>query len=358
MNKIQLAGACLLFLISCGKKKQTYQALVGPITESVYASGTIISDGQYQVFPKSSGILEKIHFQEGDTVNSKNILFTISNDASKLSKENASLAAEFADLSNNQEKIRELEISTDLARKKYQQDSLLFIRQKKLWSEEIGSKLQLEQSELNFYNSRIAYQSLLLRLKELKKQLSFSDRQSKKNLQLSTSFDDDRQVKSMLNGKIYTILKEEGEMVSPQTPLAIIGSANSFHILLQVDEYDIVKIKTGQLVYIKLDSYKGRSFKASITKINPLMNERTKTFVVEAEFIDMPPVLYPNLTVEANIVLQTKEKALTIPRSYLINDSFVLDKDEKKIYVKTGLKDYNKVEILEGINEKDELVIP
>lgn len=165
-------------------------------------------------------------------------------------------------------------------------------------------------------------------------------------------------ISSEVNGRVYSILKKNGELVTPQTPVAIIGDANQFIINLQVDEYDIVKLQNGMPVYISLDSYKGEVFEAKLTKINPIMNERTKTFLVEARFVKQPPKLYPNLTVEANIVLQVKEKALTIPRQYLVNDSFVLNNKGEKIAVKTGLKDYKKVEILSGISTNDQLSLP
>jgi multidrug efflux pump subunit AcrA (membrane-fusion protein) len=157
---------------------------------------------------------------------------------------------------------------------------------------------------------------------------------------------------------VYSVLKKKGEMVSMQTPIAIIGSSTSFKIILQVDEYDIIKMKKGLKVIVALDSYKGKSFEAVISKINPIMNERSKTFTIEALFTQNPPVLYPNLSLEANIIIQKKENVITIPRKYFINDQYVLLKNEKKKYVKTGLKDYQKIEIISGLNEKDVIFIP
>jgi multidrug efflux pump subunit AcrA (membrane-fusion protein) len=127
---------------------------------------------------------------------------------------------------------------------------------------------------------------------------------------------------------------------------------------MQVDEYDIIKIKKDQLVYITLDSYKGKVFEAKVSKINPIMNERSKTFLVEATFINQPEVLYPNITFEANILLQTKYKAILIPRNYILNDSIVMKKNGDKITVKTGLKDFQKIEIISGITADDELIKP
>ena len=165
-------------------------------------------------------------------------------------------------------------------------------------------------------------------------------------------------VTSDVKGKVYSVLKKKGEMVNVQTPIAIIGSSNSFKIILQVDEYDIIKIKKGLKVIIALDSYKGESFEAVIHKIDPIMNERSKTFTIEAVFTKQPKVLYPNLSLEANIVIRKKEKTITIPRKYLLEDGYVLLKNNQKRYVKTGLKDYQKVEILSGLTQKDKIFIP
>lgn len=49
---------------------------------------------------------------------------------------------------------------------------------------------------------------------------------------------------------------------------------------------------------------------------------------------------------------------LCIPRKYLINDKYVLNSEGKEIEVKTGLKDYAKVEIISGITATDELTLP
>jgi HlyD family secretion protein len=139
-------------------------------------------------------------------------------------------------------------------------------------------------------------------------------------------------------------------------PVAIIGDANSFYLELQVDEYDIANIRVGQKVAVNMDSYKGQVFDAIVDKIDPIMNERSKSFTVEASFIQQPPALYPNLTTEANIIIRTKEKALTIPRNYLVDEQYVLTKKKEKRKITTGLKDYQKVEVLSGLS-KDEIIL-
>ncbi len=107
-----------------------------------------------------------------------------------------------------------------------------------------------------------------------------------------------------------------------------------------------------------MDSYKGQVFEALVTKIEPLMNEQSRSFTVNAKFISKPAILYPNLSVEANIVINTKEKALTIPRNYLIGDSVVLVNKDERRRVTIGLRDYQKVEILNGLSASDVIYKP
>ena len=157
-------------------------------------------------------------------------------------------------------------------------------------------------------------------------------------------------MKSNMKGVVYDVLKKEGELINTQTALAVIGADSSFILEMEVDQADITRINPGQIVYLTMDSYKGQVFEARITKIFPIMDERTRTFKVEAEFINPPNTLYPNLTAEANIVVLQKKAVLTIPKSYLVDGKYVIVDGETKREIKTGLRDYQKVEILEGLD--------
>jgi len=356
MNKFSLLLLATLVLFACKSKVETTKPIVSNITESVYASGVIKAANQYQVFATVNGIINAIFVTEGDEVTKGTPLLSVVNEISKINTENARLAASYNDYATNKSKLYELKVNIDFAKNKWLVDSSLYNRQLTLWNQQVGSQVEIEQRKLAYENSRALYQSALLKYEELKRQLSFMSKQSKNNLQISLQQNQDFIVKSEADGKVYSILKENGEMVTPQMALAIVGSNNSFKLELQVDEYDIVRMKKGQLVLISLDSYKGEVFEAVIEKINPLMNERTKSFLVEAKFIKIPPVLYPNLTVEANVVIQTKNNVLTLPRSLVSDDGFVTTKSGDKVAVKMGLNDYERVEILSGITADDEII--
>lgn len=354
MKQLLVALLIILTFYSCKNKQEKTQATVEDISESVYASGIVKSKNQYQVFSTVNGIIQDILVNEGELVNKGTPIIRILNESSKLNAENAKLAADLA--ASNTDKLNELKANIDLVKTKLNNDSTLLMRQKKLWEQQVGTLYELEQRELNYKNTKTNYDVALLRYNDAKKQFNFSARQTGNNLQISTAFENDFVIRSETDGKLYAILKEKGELVNPLSPVAVIGSANDFVLELQVDENDITKIKKGQKMMLTLNSYKGQTFEARVEKVNTIMNERSRSFTIEAVFVQKPHTLYPNLSVEANIVLQTKEKALTIPRSYLIDETYVLNESGEKVKVKVGLKDYQKAEILEGITANDVLI--
>ena len=348
----------LLLLVGCSGDQEIVKPSVETITESIYASGVIKSEDQYQVFATVNGIVEKVFVEEGDTVKMGQPLFSLANAIQQLNNENASITASFYDLNANQEKINDAQQLVGLTRDKMRNDSSLYARQLSLWKQNVGSKVELEQRELAFENAQNGYQSAIVKYNDLKRQLAFNSSQSKKNLKIAQQLNNDYVVKSELNGVVYNVAKKKGELVSPQTPIAVVGNASKFILEMQVDEYDITQIKKGQQVIVSMDSYQGKTFEARVTRINPMMNERTKSFTVEAVFVQQPPVLYPNFSFEANIVLRSKKSALLIPRSLLLPDNTVMLANGEKRKVTIGLKDYRQVEITSGLKVTDELIQP
>jgi HlyD family secretion protein len=325
---------------SCKSNQEKTKPTTENITESVYAAGIIKTKNQYQVFSTVNGLIRQILVTEGDIVKKGDPLMKVLNETAQLNTENAKLAADYAAVNANQDKLNELKINIDLAKSKMENDQLLQQRQRNLWLQNIGTKNELEQKELAYKNSANAYDAAILRYNDLKRQLK------------------DFTIKSETDGKVYSVMKEQGEMVNTQSPVAIIGNADQFLVELQVDEYDIARIQTGQKIVLNMDSYKGQVFEAVVTKIDPIMNDRSRSFTVEAGFITKPPTLFPNLTTEANIIIQTKQKVLLIPRNYLIDDDYVLMENKEKRKVSTGLKDYQKVEILSGLTANEIILKP
>lgn len=344
-------------LTSCGGNQEKTKPVEQAISSSVYASGTLKSKDQYQVYPVVSGIVQEVMVDDGDPVKKGQVLMRIDNRAQALNEENAALLAGYNSLQQNQDKLNDAKETIAWSKDKLKTDSLLYVRTLNLYNQNASSKVDLEQRELAYQSSRNNYQNALTRYKDLKRQLDLNAKQAANNLAITTKAASDFELRSDLDGKVYSVLKDKGELVSPQIPVAVIGSATAFVLEMQVDEYDIAKIELGQKVYVTMDSYKGQVFEAKVSKINPIMNERSKTFVIEAVFTKAPPKLFPNTSFEASIVLKSKPNALVIPKRFLLKGDSVLLSDGTRKKVKIGLRDYEFVEVISGLNKSDELML-
>lgn len=357
--KLRLLFYVLAFgFVSCSNEDpEKIKPTIGEVTESVYASGVIKADGQYTVYSTVNGTLLKVNVVAGQSISKGQRLFELESDKAELNTENARLAYQLSLETSRyiQDKIAEMEMKVQSARDKLTLDESIYRRNKNVINQGGISEVDFERIELAFKSSKINYESTKKQLTQLRAQLKNDQSKNAINLQLNQKSQNDFSIKSAFSGQLFDVLVKEGALVTPQIALAIIGQANSFLLELEVDENDMVRIQTGQKVLVTMDSYKGKVFDAIIDKIYPIMDERSRTFKIEAHFMKPPQKLYPNLTAEANIIIQTKKNTITIPKLFLIEGKYVLvNKDEKRA-VKTGLSDYQKVEIVSGLNA-DEMI--
>lgn len=352
--------AAMGLFLACGPKRETTAPTVGPITEAVYASGIIKARDQYQAFAAVSGIVAEVHVHAGDSVRKGDALFTIDDRTTNLGTQRAELALELLrqNAGPGSPVLEQLRLAVEQARTRLANDSLLLARQKALWDKQIGSRAELDARELAYTSARNALLTAQKAYAETRTRLSNELRLAENELALRRAAEGDHTVRSQLDGRVYDVLIERGELANPQRALATLGRSDAFLMELQVDEYDIVRVMPGQGVLITMDSYKGQVLEGTVSRVDPLMNERTRTFTVEAVFKQAPPVLYPNLTVEANIVLARKERALTIPAAYLVDERYVLVGKGEKREIAIGLRDLQRVEVTGGLDSTTVITHP
>jgi HlyD family secretion protein len=348
-------------LISCFKKELTEtQPKKGDVTESVYASGIVKAENQYIVYSTVNGVLQTINVEVGQTITEGQALFQIESDKANLNTENAQLAYQLSKQDNNyiRDKISEMETKVQAAKDKLALDLSIYNRNKNIKKYNIISEVDYERIELAYKNSNSNYEAAVKQLAQLKSQLQNDQTRNSINLKISQKTKSDYTIKSAFYGELFDVLVKKGSMVTIQTPLAIIGKKNSYLLELEVDENDMVRVKLGQTMLVSLDSYKGKVFEATVDKIYPIMDERSRTFKIEAHFINTPQQLYPNLTAEANIVIKIRKDVITIPKSYLIDGEYVLVNKDEKRKVKVGLSDYQNAEILSGLTVDETIYLP
>lgn len=354
-----ILSSIFFLLVCCTSEQEKILPKKAKITESVYSSVTIQPDSLYQAYTIVAGILDKNLVEEGDLVNKGQPIIQIINTTPELNSENARLTLQLTqdNYTGNSAVLQGIQYQITAAKLTLKNDSINYFRQQNLWKEHIGSQIDYDNRKLAFELARNNLKLLKSQYDRTKNELQTQVKQAANNYKTTQISTNDFRVTSKINGKIYGLYKNPGEIVTTMQPLASLGSKDAFIIEMLVDEVDIVKLEISQKVIITLDAYSSKIFEATVSKIYQSKDERSQTFKMEAIFDNPPKVLYPGLSGEGNIIISEQENALIIPKEYLIDGTKVLT-EKGLLTVKLGLQNLDKIEILEGIDEETYIIRP
>jgi len=342
----------LILWVSCSEKTETIHAQYTDMTISVYASVVVQPENSFQLFPEASGTVKKIYVSEGDTLSKGELIAVVEPVRENYDVKSAKLQNELAreNLQGKTNKLKLIESEIKNLEAQLQIDSMNYYRQKKLWDQNIGAKVELENQKLKYTltkeNLAAAKEKYRLTKIELENQLAQSEVNYKRSRALLQNYD----IRTPADAMVYRINKEEGESISRQEAFAELGDPKSFILEMQIDESDIASILPGQRLLVTLDAYPEAVYEAHISKIYPSKNLRTQSFLVEARFDSAPERLYAGLSGEANIIVATRSNILTVPLEYLTDNDKLLDADGNMIDVTIGHRNMRTVEILGGID--------
>lgn len=359
-NKI-IAVISLIFVftwISCGKKTNEYKPERHDVTETVFASGSLEPENKYNLTALTDGYIVELKFDNGDTVKKDQVLAIIDNKTAEINALSAESILGIVSMNASPEgpTLKQAQQNMDLAKQKYEQDSIQVNRYQKLYSTNSVSKLEYENVQLAFQGSKTSFMNAKQNLKLLKQQTEQQLVSQKSQKETSGVSSENNVVKAVVGGRVYRRLKEVGDYVRRGDVIAVVGDANQLYAKLSIDESNISKIKVGQEVVIQLNTNKGINLPGYVNEIYPYFDEASQSFYCKVKFDGAPALKITGIQLQANIIIGTKKNALVIPRPYLGYGNKVKEKNKGEVSVKTGFVSNEWVEITEGIDENSVLI--
>lgn len=354
-----MAFAGLVLLNSCGKKYSETKPEYRNITETVFASGALVPENQYNLTAQSDGYLISLNFEEGDIVKTGDLLAVIDNKTYDINLQGANQLLDIANsnLSPNAPALKQIEANLLIAEQKMKQDEIQVERYKKLYDANSVSKLEYENVSLAFETSKANYISLQENYKLQKQQAEQQLINQKTQSAINQVLQGNNELRAVIGGKVYNKFKELGDYVRRGEIIAVIGSPSNLYAKLSIDESSISKVQVNQQVIIQLNTDKAKNYKGMISEVYPSFDTKTQSFSCKAIFTDSLYFLISGTQVQANIIIENKDSVLVIPHRYLDFENTVLVKDEGKVKVETGFISNEWVEILSGINENSEIQV-
>ncbi len=352
----------ILVFWGCNNAK-TIHPVKKSITEAVYASGFVAARNQYKVYALTDGnIMNKFHVA-GDEVKMGDPLFLVQSQGptAKLSANTSAYGLAVKNAKDSSPVLQDLQIKINSAQVILDNDQKTYDRYKNMFDANALSKSQFDQAATNLDVSKNNLHSAKEAYAKMHDQLNVDAQNAQAQMASSGQDLSNYVLKSLVDGMVYETYKEQGEAVRRNDAVALVGGKGAKYLQLAVDQQDISKIKVGQIVEAKMDIATDKIYKARVTKIYPNMNSSDQSFRVDADFVDDPGLQFINASVEANIILQTKEGALVVPRQAIRAGDEVIVRSatgSKNIKIKKGLMNMEDVEVVSGVSESDAVVMP
>lgn len=358
--RLNIPTFLLLVLVGCKPGPEETSPARQDIIQAVYASGKVVPVNSYTVFGRLPGYVSAIHVKAGDTVKTGDLLLEIRNEQNEWSisslEEQVRLARENADPSGAYLSALAEEVNAQSSRWKL--DSMSLARTQNLYDNNASSRQRLDQAVSQAEISRSAWMKANENYNQAKLRTSVEYQNLTHQLSSLESNRDDYRLLAAVGGRIYDVFPKIGSLVGNQTPLIEIGDANRFEAELSIDETDIGLLKTGQPVFISIDAYPDTVFTGTLSEVPPFVRPSIKSARVKTtlEALEGFP-FYSGMSVEANVIIQTKKNCLVIPREFVRNGNEVMVKGEKAPRkIRKGIEDLQFIEVLSGVTEEEVVV--
>jgi HlyD family secretion protein len=165
-----------------------------------------------------------------------------------------------------------------------------------------------------------------------------------------------------LGSRMGTVQK--GDSVQPGVPFMQVVDPSQMEVRAMVSQSDLDRVHAGQAATVHFDAYPGMSLPAVLSEVSPLgeqgkFSEKIRTFSALFSIQGNDPRLLPDLSAALDIVLQSSDSALVVPRNAVGRESsgdFVWVKGATgydKRAVKLGPLSDTEAVILSGVSSGD-----
>lgn len=376
------------------------------IVEKVSASGKIQPEVEVKLSPDVSGEITELYVAEGDSVVKGQILLKIRPDnyESQMARAKATVDANKASMEQARAALAQAEARLVRLKANYE-------RSRKLYEDKVIPASEYEQASADYQVAQRDIEAAKANIEAALFNIRGAEanaRDAAENLRKTTIF-------APVSGIISLLKVEVGERVVGTTQMAgtemmRIANMDNMEVRVNVNENDIVRVALGDTVEIEVDAYlsTGKKFMGIVREIantaNGLINSTTTTTTLDAvtEFEVRIKILNesygavlnnrgnsrypfkPGMTASVEIITEKKDRALSVPvaavttrdtlssgdddnegksgvaadKKQLVKEVVFLNVAGKATMkeVKTGISDFERIEIVSGLNEGDEVV--
>jgi len=383
------------------------------IVEKVSASGTVQPVIEVKLAPEVSGEIIELTVEDGDSVKLGQTLIKIRPDTwlSQLERSEAGLSQQKANLESSKANLSRSEAQ-------FTRSELDYKRQEKLWKEKVISEMDWQLAKQNYEvgkNDLSSAKQSVEAARFIVNSTEASVRESRENVRKTAVVAPLKGIVSKLSVKQGE--RVVGTATMTGTEMLRIADLNKMEVRVNVNENDIVRVHLNDSVNIDVDAYQNisKQFKGLVTNIANTAKEKlsadaitefeVRIIILRSSYEDLIKKgnkypFRPGMTASVEVLTNRKQNILSVPlasvttrnpvtkevtpttsnnggggpggnnnnnraedpnkKTAVVKDKIVVFVNEKgkakMVEVKTGISDYDNIEILSGVTEGQEVV--
>ena len=322
----------------------TQTVITTSIERKTVVTGKVIPEDEVEIKPQIQGIIEALFVEEGDLVNTGDLLAKI-----KVVPNEQNLNSAEGRLANSRIVLKNAEIELN--------------RNKDLYEKGIISKQNFDNVQLRFNQSKQDVSNAV------------SDLQIIRSGSKGGAASANTNIRATVPGTVLEIPVEEGFQViasnsfNSGTTIATIADLNKMIFEGKVDEAEVGKLRVGMPLEVNLGAIEDQALEAQLKFIAPKGNEEQGAvqFIIEADlFLNDSIFVRAGYSANASLVLERKDSIMAIPEALL---QFDRETEEPYVEVQTedqkferrdveiGISDGVNVEIISGLTKEDQIKV-
>lgn len=301
------------------------------ITEKITYTGTLEAINKINITPETGGKIARIYVEAGDRVAKGQLLAELETESIRLQLRQAEAGVAVAEAAR-----------ADALKNKERMDRLI--------REQAVSEQQREKVQL-------AFDAAAAQLE-----------QAQAALNLARHALDVSLMKAPFAGVVASKNAEVGDVINPMMGgfgggaggVLTLMDYSTIKLAVAVTSEDIGRIRKGQEAILKAGALPGREFRGVVRVVNLTADPQTKKFGVEVHVPNPDSALRPGTFGDLVFELESHDKALVVPQTAILENSYVFVVEGGKAVrktVKLGLQDTTRIEVLSGLADGEAVVV-
>ncbi|MET0552229.1 MAG: efflux RND transporter periplasmic adaptor subunit [Vicinamibacteria bacterium] len=272
----------------------------GDVSEVVGATGTLQAVLTVQVGSQVSGTIQEMYVDFNTRVEKNQVIARLDPSLfeARLGQQKANLAAARA--------------NADRARTTLEDARLKNERAQQLSREQLLPQSDLETAQTNFASAAFTWEAA-----------DAATTQAAASVKLAEVDLNNTVIRAPISGVVISRSVDVGQTVaaSLQAPtlFVIANDLSRMQVLASVDEADVGRIKTGQEVTFRVDSFPDRTFRGRVeqVRLQPTVAQNVVTYSAMISVDNPGQILMPGMTATVTVVSQARENVVRVPAAAL-----------------------------------------